>query len=106
VSKTCKDRAMLWKLNLIPFGFTRIPMWVLAEDQALERPPIASPAATAPAVSTLPALDPVETEAAAPPRKAGAVRRIAARVFDALVRFGERSYENKRRSGRLNHYFY
>lgn len=97
----------IWKLNLIPFGFARMPMWVLAEDQALERPPIASPAAVpALAVSAQPTPIPAEAEVTAPPRKAGAPRRIAARAFDALVRYGERSYEAKRRSGRLNHCFY
>jgi hypothetical protein len=96
----------IWKPNLIPFGFAR-SMWVLAEDQALERPPIASPAAApAPAVSIRPTQTPADTEIVAPGRKPGALQRIATAVFDALMRYGERSYENKRRSGRLNHYFY
>jgi hypothetical protein len=82
----------VWKLNLIPFGFARLPMWVLAEDQALERPPAVTPAPRAVA-ATLPLEAPaVETAeiARVPPRPSG-FQRFVDRFVEAIVHFGERS---------------
>jgi hypothetical protein len=95
----------IWKLNFVPFGFAHIPIWVLAEDQALVRPAIAPPAdakvaAAAPATLLPEDVDPV------PPPRADGFKRFVDRFVDALVRFGDRSYEAKVRSGRLNRYYY
>jgi hypothetical protein len=95
----------LWKLKVVPFGLAHVPLWVLAQDQALEPPQIAPPAcalaaAAAPAAPTPEAVDP-----APPPRRDG-FKRFVDRFVDALVRFGDRSYEAKVRSGRLNRYYY
>lgn len=93
-----------WKLNFIPFGLARVPIWVLAEDQALERP------ATAPRPAALiaPPLRgsvPERVDSAPPPRANG-FRRFVDRFVDAMVRLGDCSYEAKVRSGRLNRYYY
>jgi len=93
-----------WKLNFIPFGLAQVPIWVLAEDQALERPATAPPPAAliaAPLRTSLP-----ENVDSAPPPRANGLRRFVDRFVDALVRFGDRSYEAKVRSGRLNRYYY
>jgi len=99
----------LWKLNFIPFGLAHVPIWVLAEDQALERPRIAPPtvaparaSSDQPLAAWVPATPvPEEADFAPTPRPDGFKRFV-----DAMVRFGDRSYEAKVRSGRLNRYYY
>jgi len=103
----------LWKLNFIPFGLAQVPIWVLAEDQALERPRIASPtvaparaSSDQPLAAWVPATPvPEEADFAPTPRPDG-FKRFVDRFVGALVRFGDRSYEAKVRSGRLNRYYY
>lgn len=97
----------IWKLSLISFGLIRLPMWVLAEGQALERPPAATP--TRPAAVVIPAPDAPEVEMATGPLvtpQPSGFQRFVDRFVDAIVRYGDRSYEAKVRSGRLNRYFY
>jgi hypothetical protein len=48
---------------------------------------------------------PEEADSAPPPRADG-FKRFVDRFVDAVVRFGDRSYEAKVRSGRLNRYYY
>jgi hypothetical protein len=88
----------------MPFGLARVPIRVLAEDQVLERPAIAPrPAAliAAPYPGPLP-----ESVDSAPPPRANGFKRFVDRFVNALVSFGDRSYEAKVRSGRLNRYYY
>jgi len=103
----------LWKLNFIPFGLAHVPIWVLAEDQALERPLIAPPTMAAarasadqPLAAWVPAMPVPEEADSAPTPRADGFKRFVDRFVDAVVRFGDRSYEAKVRSGRLNRYYY
>jgi hypothetical protein len=93
-----------WKLNFMPFGLVQVPIWVLAEDQALVRPATA-PRPAALIAAPLPRSLPERVDSAPPPR-ASRLRRFADRFVDVLVRFGDRSYDAKVRSGRLNRYYY
>lgn len=93
-----------WKLNFMPFGLARVPIWVLAEDQALARPAIA-PRPTALIAAPFPGPPPESDDSARPPRANG-LKRFVDRFVDVLVRFGDLSYEAKVRSGRLNRYYY
>jgi hypothetical protein len=93
-----------WKLNLMPFGLVQVPIWVLAEDQALERPATA-PRPAALIVVPYPGPLPASVDPAPPPRASG-FRRFVDRFVDAVVSFGDRSYEAKVRSGRLTRYYY
>ena len=101
----------IWKLNFVPFGFAHVPIWVLAEDQALE-PRILKPAAAQDAVPAVPVPESavpepaIEASVPDPGREPSGFRRFVDRFVDALVRFGDRSYEAKVRSGRLNRYYY
>jgi hypothetical protein len=103
----------LWKLNFIPFGLAQVPIWVLAEDQALERPRIAPTAvvparasAELPVAAVVPAMPVPEDVDPAPLPRPDGFKRFVDRFVGALVRFGDRSYEAKVRSGRLNRYYY
>jgi hypothetical protein len=93
-----------WKLNFMPFGLVQVPIWVLAEDQALERP-VTAPRPAALIAAPLPGSLPENVESAPPPRANG-FKRFVHRFVDGLVRLGDRSYEAKVRSGRLNRYYY